>query len=115
MPSNGSNGWLEGDANIQNDWDEPAWDRNGIGWSVVPFGFRKIITWVSKKYSLPVFITENGYGGSKDEGLNDTGRQNYYKAYINEVLKAIEYDGADVRSYTAWSLIDNYEWGMGYK
>lgn len=114
MPSDGSNGWLDGDANLKTESDS-TWDTNGIGWQVYPPGFRKIITWVSKQYSLPVYITENGYGGSVDEGLDDTGRQKYYRAYINEVLKAIELDGADVRSYTAWSLLDNYEWGMGYK
>lgn len=114
MPSNDLNGWLNGDANIKTESD-PSWDTNGIGWQIFPSGFRSIITWVSKKYSLPVYITENGYGGSVDERLDDTGRQNYYKLYINEVLKAIEYDGADVRSYTAWSLMDNYEWTQGYK
>lgn len=106
MPSDGSNGWLDGDANIRTEGDD-SWDQNGIGWSVVPSGFRNIITWVSKQYSLPIYITENGFGGSPDEKLDDVGRQNYYKLYINEVLKAIECDGADVRSYTAWSLIDN--------
>ncbi|XP_037025293.1 myrosinase 1-like [Bradysia coprophila] len=113
LPSDGTNRGLDGDANIRTEGDS-SWDRNGIGWSVVPSGFRNIITWVSKQYSLPVYITENGYGGSEDEKLDDTGRQNYYRLYINEVLKAIECDGADVRSYTAWSLMDNYEWTMGY-
>lgn len=112
-PSDGSNGWLDGDANIKSEGD-PSWDKNGIGWSIVPYGFRNILTWVSNQYSLPIYITENGYGGHIDEKLDDTGRQNYFKLYINEVLKAIEFDGADVRSYTAWSLMDNYEWEMGY-
>lgn len=112
-PSDGSSTWLNADANIKTEGDS-SWGQNGIGWSVVPYGFRNIITWVSRKYSLPVYITENGYGGSLNEKLDDTGRQEYYKLYINEVLKAIEFDGADVRSYTAWSLLDNYEWTMGY-
>lgn len=113
MPSDGSENWFNGDANIKTEWDDSG-NVNGIGWAVVPSAFRKIITWVSKEYSLPVYITENGYGGHPDERLDDAGRQNYYKLYINEALKAIKYDGADVRSYTAWSLLDNYEWTMGY-
>lgn len=114
VTSDDSNDWLEGDANIKTEGYSPV-ELNGIGWAIVPSGFRSIITWVSKEYSLPVYITENGYGGSPNERLDDAGRQKYYNLYINEVLKAIEYDGADVRSYTAWSLMDNYEWTMGYK
>lgn len=88
--------------------------RSGVGWTIAPYGLRNLITWVDQEYKLPIYITENGYGASESERLDDTGRQNYYRAYINEVLKAIKYDKADVRAYTAWSLMDNYEWTQGY-
>lgn len=115
MPSDGSNGyWFHSEARIETE-ENPAWNTTGIGWAIAPFGFRKLLNWVYQQYSLPVYITENGYGGKKDEKLNDVGRQNFFRAYINEVLKAIKLDGVDVRSYTAWSLLDNYEWTMGYK
>jgi lactase-phlorizin hydrolase len=113
LPSDGLNGWMDGDANIRSERD-PAWNSSGIGWAIVPWGLRNVTTWVAREYGLPIYITENGYGGQESQGLDDPERVNYYRAYINEVLKSIKLDGSDVRSYTAWSLIDNYEWTLGY-
>jgi len=37
-----------------------------------------------------------------------------FQSYINEMLKAIKLDGCNVVGYTAWSVIDNFEWAAGY-
>lgn len=88
--------------------------RSGVGWTVVPYGFRNALTWIHKEYKLPIYVTENGYGSLESEGLDDVDRQNYYRSYINEMLKSIVHDNVDVRGYTAWSLMDNFEWIDGY-
>ncbi len=74
-----------------------------------------MITWISKEYGYPpIYVTENGYGGWEDDGVEDPIRANFYKSYINEMLKSIKLDGSDVKGYAAWSLLDNLEWVSGY-
>ncbi|XP_052747122.1 lactase/phlorizin hydrolase-like [Bicyclus anynana] len=78
----------------------------------VPWGFYKLLTHIRKDYGNPtVFITENGF--PTRGGLNDDVRITYYTEYMSAMLDAME-EGADVRAYTAWSLMDNYEWSSGY-
>jgi beta-glucosidase/6-phospho-beta-glucosidase/beta-galactosidase len=77
----------------------------------VPWGFRKLLNWLSKTYgSIDIYVTENGFADYPDTGVNDTGRVDYYTSYINEMLKAVKVDGINVKSYSAWSLLDNFEW-----
>lgn len=47
------------------------------------------------------------------ESYHDTKRINYYKSYLIQLKKAID-DGANVIGYHAWSLLDNFEWRLGY-
>ncbi|ELT91672.1 hypothetical protein CAPTEDRAFT_166781 [Capitella teleta] len=93
---------------------DPSWPRAKSKWLFsVPWGLRKLINWITAEYGRPqIWITENG---SSDDGeLNDEFRINYYRKHINEVMKATIVDGCDVRGYTAWSLLDNFEWAEGY-
>ncbi|XP_062105138.1 beta-glucosidase 42 [Humulus lupulus] len=87
---------------------------------VVPWGIRKVINYVVKTYNNPtIFITENGMDDEENkaaqlhEMLDDKLRVTYFKGYLAGVAQAIK-DGADVRGYFAWSLLDNFEWAMGY-
>lgn len=47
------------------------------------------------------------------EALYDKNRVNYYRSYMKEMKRAID-DGANVTGYFAWSLLDNFEWLLGY-
>ncbi|VAH66978.1 unnamed protein product [Triticum turgidum subsp. durum] len=87
---------------------------------IVPWGIRKTINYIVKKYENPIiYITENGMDDEDDPSapvdqfLNDTKRVNFFKGYVGAVAQAIK-DGADVRGYFAWSFVDNFEWAMGF-
>jgi beta-glucosidase len=62
-------------------------------------------------------ITENGcaYDDAPDAAghVNDQRRIDFYRGYLSALARAIE-EGADVRGYHAWSLLDNFEWAEGY-
>eukprot|EP00079_Xenopus_tropicalis_P017525 XP_004917683.1 PREDICTED: lactase-phlorizin hydrolase-like [Xenopus tropicalis] len=92
-----------------------SWLGSGSFWlKVTPFGFRRILNWIKEEYNNPpIIVTENGIS-ERGTNLKDVWREHYYKEYINEALKAIKYDGVDLRGYTAWSLMDNFEWATGF-
>jgi beta-glucosidase len=59
--------------------------------------------------AVPLSVTENGIG-TKDDGE----RVDYVRQALSGVLDAVD-DGVDVRGYTYWSLLDNFEWAFGYR
>nr|AGP76179.1 beta-glucosidase [Macrotermes carbonarius] len=93
---------------------DPKWPGSASSWlRVVPWGFRNTLNRIAKEYgNPPVLVTENGF--SDYGGLNDTYRVLYYTEHLKEMLKAIHEDGVNVIGYTAWSLVDNFEWLRGY-
>jgi beta-glucosidase len=89
-----------------------------MGWEVWPRGLYEIVTRITKQYSRPVIeITENGcsYLDTPDSQgrVPDQRRIAYLRGHLQELSRAIA-DGADVRGYHAWSLMDNFEWADGY-
>jgi beta-glucosidase len=92
----------------------------GFGWPVVPDGLREILTTFQQRYGdalPPVYITENGcaYDDGPDERgrVADPRRIEYLDAHLTAVRAAID-EGVDVRGYFVWSIMDNFEWSVGY-
>ncbi|XP_068168141.1 lactase-like protein isoform X1 [Antennarius striatus] len=95
---------------------DPRWPDPGSEWLYsVPWGFRRLLNFVKTQYGNPiVYVTENGVSEKMlCTELCDDWRIQYYKGYINEMLKAIK-DGVNVKGYTAWSLLDKFEWDEGF-
>ncbi|XP_052743410.1 myrosinase 1 isoform X3 [Bicyclus anynana] len=81
---------------------------------VYPEGIREQLSWIKQEYGdIDIMITENGYS-TNDYELNDVDRTQYFKEYLEQVLLSIKVDNVSVIGYTAWSLIDNFEWLDGY-
>ena len=96
---------------------EPA--TTSLGWSVIPDAFRDVLLRVHRDYPpIPLYVTENGasYDDQVDsEGrVDDVERVDYLRGYLGAVAEAIK-AGVDLRGYFAWSLMDNFEWGEGYR
>ncbi|CAH1258259.1 LCTL [Branchiostoma lanceolatum] len=96
----------------------PEWPRAESTWLyVVPWGLRRLLKHIKTNYGDPdIYITENGRSDSDVQPpiIEDTERVCYYAGYIDEVFKAIYEDDVKVKSYTAWSFMDNFEWARGY-
>ncbi|MGM9331416.1 GH1 family beta-glucosidase [Streptomyces murinus] len=93
-------------------------ERTEMGWTIDPSGLHELIMRYSREApGLRLYITENGaaYDDKPDaEGrVHDPERIAYLRAHLTEVERAIA-DGADVRGYYLWSLMDNFEWAYGY-
>jgi beta-glucosidase len=89
-----------------------------MGWGVNPLGLKAVLLDVKERYDNPrTYVTENGcaLADTPDSSgfVADWGRVNFLREHLRAVYEAIE-AGADVRGYFAWSLLDNFEWSMGY-
>lgn len=88
-----------------------------MGWEISPQGHREILLRSANDSRLPIYITENGSAWpdvvSSDGAVHDRRRIDYLHRHLLAARGAID-DGADIRGYFAWSLMDNFEWAYGY-
>jgi beta-glucosidase len=92
--------------------------KTDIGWEVWPQALYDMVMRITHDYNRPVIeITESGcaYNEGPDATgeIRDSRRIEYHRNYLAALARAIT-DGADVRGYHAWSLIDNFEWAEGF-
>jgi len=89
------------------------------GWEVFPPALTGLLLWVKERYGdIPLYITENGAAFydppvAVDGRVDDPLRVRYYHDHLLAALDAVR-QGVDLRGYYAWSLLDNYEWSLGY-
>lgn len=90
------------------------------GLEVYPPGIHDLVMQISKEYDFPTIeITESGCSYldapySVEGGrVPDARRIAFFRSYLTELARAIS-AGAKVRSYHAWTLLDNFEWADGY-
>jgi beta-glucosidase len=100
---------------------DPAGDvtRTDDGWEVAPDSLRDLLLRLQADYpGTPLMITENGAvsaeGPTHDGRVHDVRRIRYLLGHLRAVAAAME-KGADVRGYIHWSLLDNFEWSLGYR
>ncbi len=87
-------------------------------WEIYPEGMYDILKQVwSYQPACELMVTENGVpvpdGVDFDGRVRDERRIRYLRNHIAQVHRAIE-DGIPVKGYFHWSLMDNFEWALGY-
>jgi len=96
----------------------PDTPRTAMNWPITPDRFTRLLVRLHQDYpGLPMVITENGaaFPDKPDNSgfVADDARIAYLAAHLAAVADA-RAQGADVRGYFAWSLMDNFEWAEGY-
>jgi beta-glucosidase len=96
----------------------PDRPRTAMDWPITPERFTQLLVRLHRDYpGLPLVITENGaaFDDVADTSgfVADDDRTAYLAEHIAAVAAACE-QGADIRGYFAWSLLDNFEWAEGY-
>lgn len=92
--------------------------KTGSGWEVWPQALYDVVMRISRDFNRPpIEITESGCAYADAPGgdgvIRDPHRIEYHRQYLHSLARAMT-DGADVRSYHAWTLLDNFEWAEGF-
>jgi beta-glucosidase len=91
-------------------------EKTAMDWEIYPDGLHHFIHHTGQYTDLPIYITENGlasYDRVEDGRVIDEQRIRYLNSHVASVKRAMD-EGANVAGYTIWSLLDNYEWALGY-
>ncbi|MGR8010404.1 glycoside hydrolase family 1 protein [Streptomyces hypolithicus] len=97
---------------------QPPGELTAMDWSVDPTGlYDLLMRYTREAPGIALMITENGAAYDDKPGpdgtVHDPDRIRYLHGHLSAVRRAMR-DGADVRGYFLWSLMDNFEWSYGY-
>jgi beta-glucosidase len=97
---------------------EAAGDRTGNGWEIDADGLRATLVRIAREYApAAIAVTENGAtfpDSVADDGTVDDSERLAYLATHIEAAAAALGEGVPLVGYFAWSLLDNFEWALGY-
>jgi beta-glucosidase len=90
------------------------------GLEIWPRGIYDLVTRIAKEYNNPIIeVTESGCSyldgpyEKQNGAVPDVRRIEFFRQELAELARAIA-DGARVRSFHAWTMLDNFEWAEGY-
>lgn len=102
----------------------PKGPLTAMGWEIYPEGLREFLIRTKAEYTdkLPLYVTENGMasddrittGAKGQNSVADGQRIDYFAQHMEACREAIA-AGVPLKGYIAWSLLDNYEWALGYE
>ena len=78
-----------------------------MDWNFAPERIHDALMMLAR-YKKPLFVSEGGLADA-----TDSSRAEYITRQVSGVWQALQ-DGADVRAHLYWSLLDNYEWALGF-
>jgi beta-glucosidase len=94
-----------------------GYELTAMGWPVVPDAFGELLGRLGREYRGPViYVTENGaaFDDLPSGGrIADERRIAYLHSHLGAVHAAIR-DDVPIKGYFVWSLLDNFEWALGY-
>ena len=98
--------------------ERPEGEYTHMDWEVHPDSLRRLLERLHAEYAPGVlYITENGAAYpddiAPDGSVHDQDRIRYLARHLVACHDAIE-AGVPLRGYFVWSLMDNFEWALGY-
>jgi beta-glucosidase len=101
---------------VPDEWPTTAGFTGGVastdaGTPIAPHGLTDLLLRVHRDYGPKIMVTENG--AVFPEPLHDERRIEFIRGHVAALRKAMR-EGANVLGYMHWSLLDNFEWKLGY-